>query len=58
MPNPHKPGKSPRASAVSGAARRRLRALRLANGMSQTELARRTNMAASTLSRSNPVTVI
>jgi len=51
VPNSHEHGKNPRASAVSGVVRRRLRALRLANGMSQTELARRTNMAASTLSR-------
>lgn len=51
MPNSHKPGKSQRASAVGEVARRRLRALRLATGISQTDLARRTNMAASTLSR-------
>ena len=42
---------NPKGSAIGEAVRRRLRALRLAKGMSQAELARRTNMAASTLSR-------
>jgi DNA-binding transcriptional LysR family regulator/plasmid maintenance system antidote protein VapI len=51
MRNSHKPEKSPRASAVGEAVRRRLRARRLATGISQTDLARRTNMAASTVSR-------
>jgi DNA-binding transcriptional LysR family regulator/DNA-binding Xre family transcriptional regulator len=51
MPNWHKPGPRRRASATDEALRRRLRALRLAKGMSQAELARRTNMTASTVSR-------
>jgi DNA-binding transcriptional LysR family regulator/DNA-binding Xre family transcriptional regulator len=51
MPNWHKSGQRPGVSAADEAIRRRLRAVRLANGISQAELARRLNMAASTLSR-------
>lgn len=47
----HKSEQRIRASATEAAARRRLRTLRLARGMSQAELARRTNMATSSLSR-------
>lgn len=47
----HKPEQRLRASATEDAARRRLRELRLAKGMSRAELARRTNIARSTLSR-------
>lgn len=46
-----KSGKHVRASASADEVRRRLRTLRVAKGMSQAELARRTNMATSTLSR-------
>jgi DNA-binding transcriptional LysR family regulator/DNA-binding Xre family transcriptional regulator len=51
MPNWHTPGPSARSTATEGALRGRVRALRLAKGMTQAELARRTNMASSTLSR-------
>jgi DNA-binding transcriptional LysR family regulator/DNA-binding Xre family transcriptional regulator len=51
MPNWHKAGRRQGASPADEAVRRRLRALRLAKGTSQAELARRANMAASTLSR-------
>ena len=51
MPNWHASGQGPRASAIGEAVRRRLRALRVAKGMSQTELAGRARMAASTLNR-------
>lgn len=52
MPNWHRPGSIPPGTAVVGeAVRSRLRALRVAKGLSQAELARRANMAASTLSR-------
>ena len=51
MPNWHRYGEDAAASATEDAVRRRLRALRLARGLSQAELARRANMAASTLNR-------
>ena len=51
MPNWHKAGQRRGASPADEAVRRRLRVLRLAKGTSQVELARRANMAASTLSR-------
>jgi DNA-binding transcriptional LysR family regulator/DNA-binding Xre family transcriptional regulator len=51
MPNWHEPGQRPMASATGEAVRRRLRALRLAKRMSQAELARRAQMATSTVSR-------
>ena len=51
MPNWHKSGQHTGASAADDAVRRRLRAFRVARGMSQAELARLVHMAASTLSR-------
>jgi transcriptional regulator with XRE-family HTH domain len=51
MPNWHNSVQRPGASVTSEAVRRRVRALRLAKGMSQAELARRINMATCTLSR-------
>jgi len=51
MPNWHKSGRRLGASAADEAVRRRLRALRLAKGVSQANLARHANMAASTVSR-------
>jgi DNA-binding transcriptional LysR family regulator/DNA-binding Xre family transcriptional regulator len=50
-PNWHAAGQDPTASATAESVRSRLRALRLTKGMSQAELARRSNMATSTLSR-------
>jgi DNA-binding transcriptional LysR family regulator/DNA-binding Xre family transcriptional regulator len=51
LPNWHKSGRRAGASPTDEAVRRRIRALRQARGLTQAELARRTNMAASTLSR-------
>jgi DNA-binding transcriptional LysR family regulator/DNA-binding Xre family transcriptional regulator len=51
MPSWHKSGVRQGAAAADEAVRRQLRALRLAKHMSQAELARRTNMAPSTLNR-------
>jgi DNA-binding transcriptional LysR family regulator/DNA-binding Xre family transcriptional regulator len=51
MPNWHKPRPPLGPAAADAAPPRRLQALRLARGLTQAQLARRTNMATSTLSR-------